>query len=223
MGLPVELIPKPASSSTAPKAQAARPAARHAASTSTSNGKKKVGSRGISLILAEEKFQPELYQPTKGSGVTLGYGYDMKARNSQSVLNDLVAVGVDRKQAERVAAGAGLKGSTAKTFVEKNRNALHLTDEEARSLFARSLTAYEQTVRTGITVPLTQNQYDALVSLSYNIGVSGFRHSSVRKYLNRGDYDAAAKAFMLYTRSGGAAQPGLVARRKQEALLFQSR
>ena len=90
-------------------------------------------------------------------------------------------------------------------------------ESELRKIVDRHAALVEKT----ITVPLNQNQFDALVSLSYNLGLS--KAPTLIKRLNAGDYDGAAKAFDLYTRGGGVVLPGLVRRRKAERKLFESK
>ncbi|ECD2012167.1 lysozyme, partial [Salmonella enterica subsp. enterica serovar Give] len=69
------------------------------------------------------------------------------------------------------------------------------------------------------TVPLNQNQYDALCSLIFNIGASAFTGSSVRRYLNAGNYTAAADAFLKWSRAGS--NPTILApRRGRERAMF---
>ena len=69
---------------------------------------------------------------------------------------------------------------------------------------------------------ITQNMYDAIVSLAYNIGVNGFKRSSVLKLLKRGDKFNASNAFLLWNMSGGKVLRGLVRRREKERKLFLS-
>lgn len=90
-------------------------------------------------------------------------------------------------------------------------------ESELRKIVDRHAALVEKT----ITVPLNQNQFDALVSLSYNLSLS--KAPTLIKRLNAGDYEGAAKAFELYTRGGGVVLPGLVRRRKAERKLFLSK
>ena len=69
-------------------------------------------------------------------------------------------------------------------------------------------------------MPLTQNQFDALVSLTYNIGANAFTNSTLLKKLNTGDYKAAAHQFEVWINAGGQRMQGLVNRRAIEKLLF---
>lgn len=69
-------------------------------------------------------------------------------------------------------------------------------------------------------VPITQNMFDACVSLAYNIGVGGFARSSVVSRLTRGDKKGAADAFLMWNKAGGKQVAGLTRRRQAERNLF---
>ena len=69
---------------------------------------------------------------------------------------------------------------------------------------------------------ITQNMYDAIISLAYNIGVNGFKKSSVLRLLKQGDKENASNAFLLWNKAGGKVLKGLVNRRKKERELFLS-
>ena len=69
---------------------------------------------------------------------------------------------------------------------------------------------------------VTQNMYDAIVSLTYNIGASGFKRSSVLRLLKQGDKRNAGNAFLLWNMAGGKVLRGLVRRREKERKLFLS-
>ena len=79
----------------------------------------------------------------------------------------------------------------------------------------------EACVARSVKVPITENQRVALESLAYNIGDSGFEHSSVLRDVNAGRLDAVAQDFLLWVHCHGAVVPGLVKRRKDEVRLFQ--
>ena len=76
-------------------------------------------------------------------------------------------------------------------------------------------------VRRSVTVPLTQNQFDALVSFAFNVGAGAFQGSTLLKRLNAGDYAGAADEFGRWTKAGGKVVAGLVRRRTEEAALFR--
>ena len=69
---------------------------------------------------------------------------------------------------------------------------------------------------------ITQNMFDAILSLTYNIGVNGFKRSSVLRHLKNGDKLNAGNAFLLWNMAGGKVLKGLVKRREKERELFLS-
>lgn len=95
-----------------------------------------------------------------------------------------------------------------------------ITREESRRLFRKDTAWAIKAVNRLVTRPLNQNQFDALVSLVFNIGEVGFSNSTVLRRTNLGDFAAAAKAFALWNKAKGLVLKGLVRRRKAEAELF---
>lgn len=99
----------------------------------------------------------------------------------------------------------------------------HMTREQADTRLYEELASdgYESAVRVSCA-PLepNQNQFDAMVSLAWNIGVNGFKKSTVVRAHNRGDFAAAARAFSLWNKAGGKIINGLVRRRSAEAALY---
>ncbi len=85
---------------------------------------------------------------------------------------------------------------------------------------AQDLKKFESAVNTAVKVPINQNQFDALVSLTYNIGIGAFKDSTLLKKLNVKDYKGAAEQFPRWNRGGGRVLNGLVKRRKIEMELF---
>jgi lysozyme len=67
-----------------------------------------------------------------------------------------------------------------------------------------------------------QGSFDALVSISFNFGLGNLQRSTIRMKANRGDWEGAADAFMMWTKGGGKVLPGLVRRRVAEKALFLS-
>jgi lysozyme len=96
------------------------------------------------------------------------------------------------------------------------------TLEQAKEYMRHDLMEFEHTVNSSVKVPLNQNQFDALVSLAYNIGSSAFKSSTLVKKLNSGDYQGAADQFNVWVNAGGKRMQGLVNRRDREKLLFLS-
>lgn len=95
-----------------------------------------------------------------------------------------------------------------------------ITKEEGVALLHERLVAYEDAVNELIVVPLTQAQYDALVSFAYNVGIAALERSTLRKKLNQGLYYAATQEFDKWTKDNGKTVNGLVRRRKAEKELF---
>ena len=90
----------------------------------------------------------------------------------------------------------------------------------AMQLLAHTVGAYEHTVNA-IGVPLTQNQFDALVSLCYNIGSGNLISSTLAKMLKAGNDKAeVAKQFLRWNKAAGKELAGLTRRRNAEAELF---
>ena len=96
-----------------------------------------------------------------------------------------------------------------------------ITEEQAMALLHKDLAWAEAGVERLITVPLTDNQFAALVSFTFNVGVGALERSTLRKKLNAGGYDAVPEQLMRWIRAGGKILPGLVARRQGEGELWR--
>lgn len=97
---------------------------------------------------------------------------------------------------------------------------MSITQQEAEDILARDLVKYEAAVDRALTRSPSQAQFDACVSLCYNIGQGAFAGSTVVRKFNAGDIDGAADAFLLWNKAGGKVLPGLEARRADERKLF---
>jgi lysozyme len=104
-----------------------------------------------------------------------------------------------------------------------------LADEiQAGALFRNTLGQYEDAVNELVKVPLTQNQYDALVSFAYNLGAGALQESTLLVKLNEKNYAEAAAHFMAWDKITDPASgkkviiETLVQRRKEESQLFLS-
>lgn len=95
-----------------------------------------------------------------------------------------------------------------------------MTPAEADARLIEELRPYEMAVWQACTNEPNQNQFDAMVLICYNIGTAGFKRSTVLKAHNRGDYQAAARAFGLWNKSGGKVYAGLTRRRAEESALY---
>ena len=97
-----------------------------------------------------------------------------------------------------------------------------ITQDEADELFYGDLIHAEQCVDELVTVPLTQNQYDALSSWSFNLGYKHLKGSTMLKLLNKGNYASAAEEILKWNQDNGKVVAGLVRRREAERKLFLS-
>ena len=92
--------------------------------------------------------------------------------------------------------------------------------KQAKRYMHHDLARFEKAVSSAVKVPLTQNQFDALVSLTYNIGAGAFKNSTLLKLLNQGDYAGASQQFDVWIKAGGQTLQGLVNRRAVEKAYF---
>ncbi len=97
---------------------------------------------------------------------------------------------------------------------------LTITAEEASDLLLEDLEKTEEAVSRLVTVPLEQHQFDALVSLIFNIGAGAFGESTLLHMLNKGQYNEASAQFLRWNQAGGAPMTGLTRRRVAERALF---
>lgn len=89
------------------------------------------------------------------------------------------------------------------------------------ALLAHDTTAVAAGVSEGVTVPLTQPQFDALVSFAFNVGLSAFHHSTLLKRLNAGDYAAVPAELRRWVYAKAQRLPVLVRRREDEIHLWE--
>ena len=94
------------------------------------------------------------------------------------------------------------------------------TDAQVDQYFSNDLVKFENSVNSLVKVPLTQNQFDALVSFSYNVGAANLAASTLLKKLNAKDYTGAANEFARWNKAGGKVMNGLTKRRNAEMELF---
>jgi lysozyme len=97
-----------------------------------------------------------------------------------------------------------------------------LSNDEIMDILKADLNRFEQGVLRLIKVPLTQGQFDALVSFSFNVGLGNLQNSTLRMKVNRGDFEGASEQFLVWTKAGGKVLKGLVTRRTDEQALFNS-
>jgi len=95
-----------------------------------------------------------------------------------------------------------------------------LTLDQAKIIFEKDIKKIVEDMQKNIKVSVNKNQFLALLSLRYNIGGPQFNSSSLLKDLNQGNYMTAASKFKDWRLSDGKINPGLVARRERERILF---
>lgn len=95
-----------------------------------------------------------------------------------------------------------------------------LTKQQALDLLRSDADNFVAAVRSAVQVPLTQAQFDALVSFAFNVGGGNLRKSTLLAKLNASDYAGAAAEFAKWTKASGTVLPGLVRRRAAEAAMF---
>jgi GH24 family phage-related lysozyme (muramidase) len=98
---------------------------------------------------------------------------------------------------------------------------MKISQDEAEKLLLVDLAECERHVNGMVTVPITQGQYDALVSMAFNMGPSVVRSSPMVRELEKGNVANAAAAIPQYSKTvGGIFLPGLLNRRCDELRLF---
>lgn len=99
---------------------------------------------------------------------------------------------------------------------------MKVTPAEAERLLRNNLREAEFHITTLVKVPLTQNQFDALVSFAYNVGTGSFGTSTLLKELNAGNYDAIPAQLKRWNKAKGKELAGLTRRRAAEAALWSA-
>ncbi|MCS2160353.1 lysozyme [Scandinavium sp. H11S7] len=97
-----------------------------------------------------------------------------------------------------------------------------ITTGEAKQLLRKDLKRTEEGVKKMLSRCVTQSQFDALVSFSFNLGVGNLKKSTLLKKVNAGDIKAAALQFQKWNKAGGKVLSGLTRRREAEMKLFLS-
>lgn len=106
-----------------------------------------------------------------------------------------------------------------KTEMEK---LIKITTGEAKTLLRKDLRRTERGVQKLVSASVTQNQFDALVSFAFNLGVGSLKKSTLLRKLNAGDVQGAALQFKSWNKAGGKVLTGLTRRREAEMKLFLS-
>ena len=97
-----------------------------------------------------------------------------------------------------------------------------ISKERAETLLKHVVDNFSVAVEVDIKIEVSQNQFDAMVSLAYNIGLGAFKNSTLLRQLNRGNFVGASQEFLRWDKSNGKPLLGLTRRREREKLLFES-
>lgn len=112
-------------------------------------------------------------------------------------------------------------GTTAAAGVGITPHAgMTISNAEAEKYLQAAVDKFAAQILPKIKVPVSDNQFAALVSLAYNIGPGAFAKSTVLRLLNAGDASGAADAFRMWDKAGGKVLKGLTRRREAERALF---
>jgi lysozyme len=95
------------------------------------------------------------------------------------------------------------------------------SEEEVDKLLAKDVARFERGLARYLPIRLSQNEYDAILSFCFNLGLGTFQRSTLRQALLRGDKVMAMQSLLKYNKAGGKVLKGLDNRRKDEAALFK--
>ncbi len=164
---------------------------------------KNIDDAGINLIKEFEGYKNQAYKCSAGYW-TIGYGHKLTTKDDFA----------------RIAQGINRKDATDKDITGANRE---LTLKECEDILKQDLRVFCDGVRMAINNKATQNQFNAMVSLAYNIGLGAFKGSSVLKYHKIGNYKDASEWFLAWKNAtiNGVKKPILLPRREKEKALYE--
>jgi lysozyme len=166
----------------------------------------KVSKAGEDLMHFFEGYRNKPYRCSAAIW-TVGWGHAMYA--------DQLALPNVRKE--------GYTGLIRSDYQLKQGDARVWSKDELVELFKVDINTFERGVlRLSPNLASHQSKFDSVVSFAYNAGLGNYQRSTIRMKVNRGDWEGAAEAFMMWTKAGGKEVSGLVKRRKAEVALFLS-
>jgi len=166
----------------------------------------KTSDKGIHLMHEFEGYRNRVYRCSAAIH-TVGWGHALYA--------DQLALPNVRKE--------GYTGMLRSEYPLKPEDDRVWSKQELVEIFKADLVHFERGVlRLGPGVAGHQGRFDSLVALSFNIGLGNLQRSSVRQRANRGDWEGACEAFLMWSKAGGKELAGLVRRRQAEQKLFMS-
>jgi lysozyme len=116
----------------------------------------------------------------------------------------------------------GYSGKIRKEFSMKIEDFRIWTMDEIDDLLTKDLENFTRGVLRLTNGRVSDNQFGALVSFAFNVGLGNLQRSSLRMKHNRGDFDGAADEFLKWSKAGGRVLPGLLKRRQDERALYVS-
>lgn len=161
----------------------------------------RLSPRGRHLLTIEEGFKLEMYKDVAGYP-TIGVGHLL---TKQELASGVLMITMPHTS-----------GPVAVPWKKG------LTRYQVDALLAQDVAVYDAGVRNGVVVPLNQPQFDALVSFSFNVGLTAFRNSTLLRRLNEGKYADVPPQLTRWNKAGGKVIAGLTARRKREGQLWIS-
>ena len=105
---------------------------------------------------------------------------------------------------------------------EQDQFATGITQAEATELLRKDVRIAERAVLRLISVPLTDGQFDALISFTFNLGAGALQRSTLRRKANRGEHESVPAELMKWVWAAGKKLPGLIRRRRQETKAYAS-
>ena len=152
-----------------------------------------MSEHGLELLKQWEGFELKQYKDSAGLP-TIGVGHLIT--QSEQASGEIVINGVP------VAYASGLAGA------------------QVLDLLSQDVNPAENAVNNGVKVALNQDQFDALVSFTFNVGAGNFNSSTLLKVLNQGQYDQVPDQLRRWNKAGGKVVQGLVNRRENEIKLW---
>ena len=123
-------------------------------------------------------------------------------------------------EAYRCAAGVWTIGYGHTKDVKEGNS---ITKEQAESMLVHELQEYCSDVDIAVKVDLKQNEFDSLVSWTYNLGPTNLNSSTMLRVLNEGKHDEVPAQMKRWNKASGQVKEGLVRRREAEALMFEGK
>ena len=161
-------------------------------------------------IVRAQKPNPNEHLTTSPEGI------EFIKSNENCILKSFVDT-VDSKGNELYSIGWGHTSALGEPFVTKD---MIITEEQANSILLNDITTFERKIKDLVTVPLTQNQFDALVSFCYNNSTKDFASLVKNTKLNKGNYNIT-EDLLYYCRPNGKVSRKALSIRNKEAELWR--